>query len=335
MDERAFVSKKRETWQQLEAILAKASKRGIKSLDRNELTGLGSLYRRVASDLAFARNQKASGDIEQHLNALVGRAHALLYEAEATPRNTVQSTLNFFLMEFPAIFQRRVGYFYVTLLLTIVSAVFAYSMVIKEPKNIDIFIPAGGGLKESVEAWKSGKVSAAASPEFAAQLMTHNFQVGFLSAASGILGGIPTVNLIYSNGVMLGGISAVMTQVDRHAYFWPGIVPHGISELTAIFICGGAGLLLGTAVLVPKPYSRLDSLKVRGMEAVKMIIGTIPMFIFAGIIEAMFSRLPIPASLRYIFAIANGILWYAYLFVPRNNLTFFTPGTLARNLQQT
>ena len=333
MDERAFVSKKRESWQQLEAILIKASKRGIKSLDRHELTGLGSLYRRVASDLAFVRNQKASGDIEQHLNALVGRAHALLYEAETTPRNTVQSTLNFFLMEFPAIFQRRVGYFYMTLLITIVSAVFAYGLVIKDPKNSDLFIPAQ--LKSSVEVWKSGNVSDAASPEASAFLMTNNFRVGFLAAASGILGGVPTVNLLYSNGVMLGGVSAVMTQVGKHSTFWPGIVPHGVSELTAIFVCGGAGLLLGTAVLIPKPYSRIDSLKVHGMEAVKMIIGTIPMFIFAGIIEGMFSHLPISASLRYTFAIANGILWYAYLFVPRKNMTFFTPRTLARNLQQT
>jgi hypothetical protein len=53
---------------------------------------------------------------------------------------------------------------------------------------------------------------------------------------------------------------------------------------------------------------------------VKLILGTIPMFIFAGIIEGMFSRLPIPAGIRYAFAIANGIVWYAYLFVPRLNI---------------
>lgn len=320
MDERNFVGQKRETWQQLEAILAKSSKQGIKALTRDELRQLGSLYRRVASDLAFARNQRTSGDIEQHLNALVGRAHALLYEAEATPRNALQSTLNFYLYEFPALLQKRVAYFHASWLLFLACAIFGYWLVVQNEKNLDIFVPPQ--MKASVEYWKSGNVDAPASVDFSAQLMTHNFGVSLLEGVSGIAAGIPTLVLIFDNAALLGGMAGLMTIVGKHSTFWPGIVPHGISELTAGFICSTAGLLLGWTLLVPKPYSRAHSLKLHGMEAVKLILGTIPMFIFAGIIEGMFSRLPIPAGFRYAFALANGIMWYAYLFIPRRGPMF-------------
>ena len=84
-----------------------------------------------------------------------------------------------------------------------------------------------------------------------------------------------------------------------------------------IFICGAAGLLLGGSLLFPGRHTRKDALRLAGTDAIRLTLGTIPLFIFAGIIEGMFSHLAIPALLRYTFAILNGTLWYAYLLVPR------------------
>lgn len=71
------------------------------------------------------------------------------------------------------------------------------------------------------------------------------------------------------------------------------------------------------ALLLPGPRSRLDALWLSARDAIKLVLGTIPLFIFAGIVEGMFSHLAIPATARYAFAAVNGILWYLYLFLPR------------------
>src|SRR5205814_2318936 len=117
-----------------------------------------------------------------------------------------------------------------------------------------------------------------------------------------------------------------------HDTFWPGILPHGIAELTAIFICGAAGFLLGLSLLLPGAYTRRDAIRIAGLDAIKLVLGTIPLFIFAGIIEGMFSHLPIPAALRLVFAGINGLFWYLYLFLPRRQPTGLLSDLGGRNL---
>lgn len=75
--------------------------------------------------------------------------------------------------------------------------------------------------------------------------------------------------------------------------------------------------MLGLAFLLPGRYTRRESLLNNGIDAILLLLGTIPLFIFAGIIEGMFSHLPLPPAVRLTFAGLNGIVWYLYLFMPR------------------
>ncbi len=330
MNEREFAQKKREDWERLTALTEKANgKKGLRSLSRDELLLLGPLYRRVASDLAAARAQSISPDLTLHLNAIVGQAHALLYSAQAQSRPG-RAVWQFYMTEFPALLQKYRRYFYAAVAISVIGGLFAYWVVITQPDKTNIFIPEE--FKSSIEVWKSGKVVDEAHAEFSASLMTHNLMVGVLASTTGVAGGIPTVNILFQNGTTLGACAALMTQVHQHGHFWPGILPHGIAELTAIFICGGAGLLFGVALLLPRPYSRADAIRVYGMDAIKLTLGTIPLFIFAGVIEGMFSHLAIPAALRYAFAATNGVLWYLYLFLPRRSPENSASTQNARNL---
>lgn len=318
MDERDFVSKKREAWDRLTKLIDKANgKKGVRGLSREEILSLGPLYRRASSDLAYARANAINKDLILHLNGLVGRAHALLYQAE-TSGNALGSMVQFYLFEFPALLQKRFLFFVTATLLSVLSGVFAYWLILHHPDKLGLFIPEG--FKSSMEAWKSGKVGGPADVGTATGLMTHNLSVGLVAFAGGVAAGIPTLIALFFNGGMVGAMAALMTQVHRHSTFWPGILPHGIAELTAIFICGGAGLQMGLALLVPGPYRRADAFRIAGTDAIKLVMGTVPLFIFAGIIEGMFSHLTIAAGLRYAFAGLNGMLWYLYLFLPRRRL---------------
>jgi len=318
MDERDFVSKKREAWDRLTALIDKAnSAKGVRGLSREEILSLGPLYRRASSDLAFARANAINKDLILHLNGLVGRAHALLYQAE-TSKSVLGSLANFYLYEFPALLQKRFKFFAAAVIVSVLAGVFAYWLVINSPAKLWLFIPES--LKDSADAWKSGTVSGPAHVEMATYLMTHNLQVGLVAFAGGVAGGIPTLTSMFGNGAMLGAMAALMTQVHKHNTFWPGILPHGFAELTAIFICGGAGFQIGLSLLMPGQYRRADAFRIAGTEGIKLVMGTVPLFIFAGVIEGMFSHLPIPANLRYAFAGLNGVLWYLYLFLPRRLL---------------
>lgn len=338
MNERDFATQKRADWELLDALLRKAQgTQGLRALNRTELQILGPLYRRVSTDLAYARSRAISEDLVLHLNDLVGRAHSLVYAAESGTQRPGKAIRDFYFTEFPALLQRYAAYFIAALSLTVLGAIFGYWLVINDSEKVWIFIPEQQ-FKQVLEHWEGGNVNDPPSAAFSAELMTHNFNVGLVSAASGVAFGLPVVSMMFtSTGGMLGAFAARMTLVNRHHTFWPGIVPHGVAELTAIFICGAAGFLIGSALLIPGTYSRLDALRIRGTDAIKLVLGTIPLFIFAGVIEGMFSRLPIAISLRYAFAIVTGILWYLYLFLPRRQLTAASPvgaelaGSLTRN----
>ena len=315
MNERDFVNKKRADWDRLAALIAQASgQRGVRALGREDVRQLGPLYRRVSSDLAYARLHASSADLVTHLNGLVGRAHALLFEAE-TSRSPAKSLVHFYAHEFPATLQKRLGYFLAAVAVSVLGGMLAYWIVITHPDKLNLFIPEQ--LRSSAEIWKSGNVAGEAYATQSSLLFRNNMTVGLVSFALGVFGGVFTAQAMFTNGAMLGAMAALMTQVHRHGSFWPGIVPHGIAELTAIFICGGAGFLIGMSWLFPGRNSRIVSLKLAAIDGIKLVLGTIPLFVFAGIIEGMFSHLPLPAPIRVGFAAVNGALWYLYLFLPR------------------
>jgi len=315
MNEHNFVTQKRASWDRLAVILDRANgPKGVSALSGDDVRAIGPLYRRASSDLAYARSKAVSDDLVLHLNGLVARAHALLYEAE-TSKRPAQTVRDFYLNGFPMLLQRRVGCFVAAFAVSALGALFAYWLVMTHPAKLELFIPAG--FKESVDIWKSGKVTSESSPAQSGWLMQHNLTVGMVAFASGILLVVPALAALFTNGAMLGAMAALMTQVRHHDTFWPGILPHGIAELTAIFICGGAGIQIGMAVLFPGRYARIDALRIAGIDGIRLVLGTIPLFIFAGIIEGMFSHLPVPNTTRLAFAALNGVMWYLYLFVPR------------------
>jgi uncharacterized membrane protein SpoIIM required for sporulation len=93
------------------------------------------------------------------------------------------------------------------------------------------------------------------------------------------------------------------------------MVGHGVIELTCIFIAGGAGLLIGSALLVPGDLSRSDALKSRGQEAGRLMMGVAVLLVVAGIIEGFISPAPIPAAIKFSVAGITGLALYSYLLL--------------------
>jgi uncharacterized membrane protein SpoIIM required for sporulation len=142
--------------------------------------------------------------------------------------------------------------------------------------------------------------------------MTNNIRVAVLAFVSGITLGLGTIYLLVTNGLLIGALAAVFVQSGKSYIFWAYILPHGIIELTAIFIAGGAGLYMGYRIFVPGPYSRKHRFLESAKESAQLMLGTIPLFVIAGIIEGYITPSAISLEAKYLVASATLLLFAVY-----------------------
>jgi uncharacterized membrane protein SpoIIM required for sporulation len=148
---------------------------------------------------------------------------------------------------------------------------------------------------------------------FASFLFQNNLKVGLLAMATGVLAGIPTVLILVSNGLVLGQFASMHSQSpELMREMWAWILPHGIPEIGAIILSGGAGLMLGQALLTPGDLSREESLRRAGGELAKTAVGVAVMLFIAAIIESYLRQSELSTSARLGFAAVTGALWTLY-----------------------
>src|SRR5436305_128107 len=78
--------------------------------------------------------------------------------------------------------------------------------------------------------------------------------------AGGVLRGLVTLALLIGNGIMLGVAAVAVARYHTSLEFWGFVAPHGVIELPAIFVAGGAGFMLAYALVNPGEYSRRTAL---------------------------------------------------------------------------
>lgn len=316
IDERAFINKKRASWERLSLIIERTKNGGLRRLSPEELPALGALYRRAAADLSYARAQGANPNLVLYLNELVGNAHGVLYQEDSGGWSRIAGFLAFGL---PAVLRRRMPFVVVATLVSVLGAWLAYALVHQDPRHVSLFLPEQ--FRDSFDGWKRGfadhgDISAGEGITFSSQLMTNNTQVGIIAFATGITILLP-IYLLLQNGGTMGALIAVVQPTHHLTSMWAGILPHGVCELSAIFICGGAGLCIGWALIAPGERSRKDALVVAGKDACKMMVGTIPLFIIAGIIEGNVSHSSLPHFVKFTLAAVQFIALMFYIYGSR------------------
>jgi len=151
-------------------------------------------------------------------------------------------------------------------------------------------------------------------PLASSAIMTNNMSVGFTTFAFGITGGLGTIYMMAFNGLLIGVIGVACWLSGMSLQLWSFVAPHGVLELPAIFIAGGAGFRIAQGLLFPGLLPRRDSLARAGGEAVQLLLGTIPILIVAGLIEAFVSPTGLPIPLKFAMAASLFVLLVVYLF---------------------
>ena len=152
---------------------------------------------------------------------------------------------------------------------------------------------------------------------YASQIMTNNISVAIKAFVYGISFGIGTIYILFINGALLGALTALVYLYADPVRYWSLILPHGVIELTAIFIAGAAGIIIAKSLLLPGEYSRRHALIDGGKKSIPLLIGVAIMLVIAGIIEGFITPLEIiDEDLKLIIAAFTGILLMLYFSVP-------------------
>ena len=317
---RKYLHDREESWQRFEALLVKAEKRGLKSLSDDDLQAFGALYRRTAVHLSQMRTRTEEKRLIAYLNGLVARGHALIYVSR--PRISFRSVFRLFLRDFPRTFMETLPFQAVSICLLLVSLTVSFLATTANPENGYAFLSAGdirapgsdtGDLRDLLHHGRES--SAGYRTFFSSFLFSHNTRVGILAFASGIFLCIPTLILITYNGLMLGAMSAVYHNADLAVAWWAWILPHGVTELLAISIMSAAGLLLGYSLIDPEGRPRIQALSRRGKQAAVLVVGVLPLFLFAALVEGFLRQSGLSNPARFSFAVVSFAFWVVFFAI--------------------
>jgi uncharacterized membrane protein SpoIIM required for sporulation len=306
-----FIEKRKANWKRLEEMIGRVhGKRDLRNLSRGEVRELGRLYRRTASDLAIVRVESRDQRLINYLNNLVIRAHGEIYRTQS---KGAQAIFNFYRYEFPLIFRRTFPYTLAVFLIFIALFLFSFIATYRNDDFAD-FAHLGS---ETVQMIKENRmwtdVLNKIAPVGAAGIMANNIGVGFITFAYSILPLVGTMIALTPTALQLGAVNALVVKYQMKLKLWSFIAGHGVLELTAIFIAGGAGLMIGMALLVPGERTRREALLERGATAIRLLAGCVPLLVIAGMIEAFISPTPIHPGYKFAISAATAIGLLSYL----------------------
>jgi len=150
-------------------------------------------------------------------------------------------------------------------------------------------------------------------PLASSAILTNNLSVSLATFALGITAGVGTVYMMLVNGLLIGVISAACWREGMNLQLWSFVAAHGILELPAIFIAGGAGLGIARGLLFPGTLPRRESLAQAGARSVRLVLGTIPLLLVAGFVEGFVSPTDLNPAIKFLLSGALGTLLVLYL----------------------
>jgi uncharacterized membrane protein SpoIIM required for sporulation len=311
-----FRREREATWVELERLITAADKRGLRSLGADELARLPHLYRATLSSLSVARSISLDRALTEYLENLVGRAYFVVY---GTRQHLRRQLADFFGWRLPAAVRRAKWHILIAALITIAGAVAAYALVRSDSDYYYTFV--GDMAQDRTPASSTAELRAGLYDQhgvsgflgtFAASLFSHNARIAILAFALGFVAGLPTLFLLFYNGLVLGGFAALYQSRGLGWDLWGWLLPHGVTELSAVILAGAGGLVLAHGLVFPGARTRLDSLRERGRHAAVLVIGAVLMLFIAGLIEGIFRQTVTNIYVRYAVAATTAILWLAY-----------------------
>lgn len=311
MNEEAIFRKRVQGWIRLTELTDKAES-SVRKMSGEEVSEFVRLYRKASADLSFMATQTSNAEVTEYLNAIVSRAYGVLYRP---PTRAFSVVVADGLTTGAATVRRHGLALLLSALVFMGSAVFSFGMMKARPDLRHHFVSSQ--MEPLFEKWKEGRHEDRMGGESVAMTALYagnNPRVGVMMTAVSIATfGVLTTVILWSNGSMVGALSADMDSVGQLGFLLSSIAPHGVSEVGGFLVTGAAGFVLAWALINPGRRTRGEAVRMAGKDAFVMLLVGVVMIALAAPIEGFFSFNPaIPQGLKVVFALAALTGWCLY-----------------------
>jgi uncharacterized membrane protein SpoIIM required for sporulation len=309
-----FAHERGDAWSDLDALVETAGRRPER-LGAANVRRLGELYRAAAADLSLARTQWPGDPVTLRLEQRVGRARHLVYDAP-TRRESLRA---FITRDYWQAVRKRKLELAIAAVLLFGSAGLSGLWADRDPGAAAGVVP--GAYQAVTHRRPHGadlRLSAGERTGISGEIFTNNIRVTLLAFAAGVAAGVGTALLLIVNGVMLGVVAGLAVGSGNGRVFFELVTAHGLLELSCIVVAAAAGLRMGWALVEPGSLKRTTALGREAREAMKVVLGTAPWLVVAGLIEGFLTPagLGLPAVLAIGIA-AAGAYWSLVLVLGR------------------
>ncbi|WP_327246036.1 stage II sporulation protein M [Streptomyces sp. NBC_01320] len=308
MDLDVFVTAHRTEWDRLEHLLHRGRR-----LTGTEADELVALYQRTATHLSLIQSSAPDPMLTARLTQLVARARSTV---TGTRRATWRDATRFLTAGFPAaVYRSRHWWIPTAVLSTLLAALMGWwigthpevQAAIAAPEDLRRMTSPGG----EYETYYSSHPAAS----FAAQVWTNNAQAAAMCLVLGAFLCLPVIGILFVNVLNLAVGIGLMSSAGRLDTFLGLVLPHGLLELTAVFVAAGTGLRLGWTVIDPGPQTRRSALAQQGRAAIGMAIGLALVLFVSGVIEGFVTPSGLPTWARIAIGIAAELAFLAYVYI--------------------
>ena len=308
MDLDVYVAAHRAEWDRLDTLIRQG--RNLTGAEADELV---SLYQRVATQLSVIRSASPDPALVGRLSALVARGRGVVAGAHTPAWREVAI---FFVRRFPAALYRT-RWWWLPTAAGFVLVAFLVGWWVASTPSVQVSVAAPDEIRELTRPGGEFESYYSSEPagSFAAQVWTNNAQVAATALISGVLLGVPTVAILLINAGGVGVSGGLMAAAGRLDIFFGLITPHGLLELTVVFVAAGAGLRLGWTVIDPGPRPRAEALAEEGRSAAGLALGLAVVLLVSGVIEAFVTPSGFSTAVRVGVGVLAELLFLAYVFI--------------------
>ncbi len=308
MDLDAYVHAHTREWQRLEELTRRSRLTGDESDEFVER------YQQVATHLSVVRTSAPDASLVAYLSSILAKARTRSAGVRTT---SWRGVAGFFTERFPAALYRLRWWWLATLAGNVLITAVMIWWLLGNP-NVEQTLLTPEEIDQLVTQDFENYYSEYAASHFALQVWVNNAWVSALCLALGILG-VPVIYLLYSNISNLAIIGSIMIRNDSGGHFFGLLLPHGLLELTAVFVAGGVGLRLFWSWIEPGQLSRTQSIAREGRTAGTVALGLGAVLAVSGVIEAFVTPSSLPTQARVGIGIVAELAFLAYVFVLGRN----------------
>jgi uncharacterized membrane protein SpoIIM required for sporulation len=305
----AFVVAHRGEWSRLELLVRRAARPS--RLADDEVAEIVALYQRTATHLSIVQTRSPDPQLVGRLSRLVAQSRSVVAGSHAP---AWRQLVTFFTTTFPAVVYRTRGWWIGAAVGSLLVA-FALGFWIDTHPSVQRSLLPPEEVRQLVNSEFSHYYSASPAHDFAARVWTNNVWVSAQVLVGGLALGTLTLWSLFVNAANLGVAGGYMVAAGKAGEFFGLITPHGLLELTAVFIAAGAGLKLGWTIIDPGPRSRPQALAEEGRSTVTIALGLVVVLAVSGMIEAFVTPSSLPTWLRIAIGAVVEVAFLTYVVV--------------------